>query len=79
MKIKRIILFFVLAILCGQVISAQTTEGTEFWATFMNNVDMPSGLTLKLIASSRQDATVTVANPQTGSSQNFTVQADQVA
>jgi len=79
MKIKRIILFFVLAILCGQVISAQTTEGTEFWATFMNNVDMPSGLTLKLIASSRQDATVTVANPQTGYSQNFTVQADQVA
>ena len=60
---------------------AQTTEGTEFWVTFMNNYERESGdegLTLTLIASSRQNTTVTVCNPQTGWKQDFTVSASQV-
>ena len=46
----------------------QTTEGTEFWVTFLNNYSQPVGsteMTLKLIASSRQDASLTITNPQT--------------
>ncbi len=81
-KIKRIILFVVFAILCGQKVCGQTTEGTEFWVTFMDNFSMPpsdSILTLKLIASSRRDATITVANPQTGYNKNFSVKANEVA
>lgn len=61
---------------------AQTTEGTEFWVTFMNNFERVSGdtgLTLSLIASSRQNTTVTVTNPQTGWKQDFTVSANQVS
>ncbi|MCR4663753.1 MAG: PKD domain-containing protein [Paludibacteraceae bacterium] len=60
----------------------QTTEGTEFWVTFMNNYDVTagsSGLENKLIASSRENATVTVSNPQTGYSQSFNVKAGAVA
>ncbi|MBR1631580.1 MAG: PKD domain-containing protein [Paludibacteraceae bacterium] len=48
----------------------------------MNNENTPPGsgvLELKLIASSRQNATVTVRNPQTGWNQNFTVQANAIA
>lgn len=61
---------------------AQNTEGTAFWVTFMNNKGTPegdSGLVLKLIASSRQDAVLTVTNPQTGYSASFSVQAGAIA
>ena len=78
---KRL-LFIVYVVLCAQFILAQTTEGTEFWLTFMNNENTPEGdegLVLKLIASSRQDATITVSNPQTGYTDAFDVKANSVA
>lgn len=75
-------LFIVYVILCAQLVRAQSTEGTEFWMTFMNNWNAPvgdEGLVLKLIASSRQNATITVANPQTGYSNTFDVKANSIA
>ena len=59
----------------------QTTEGTEFWVTFLNNFNQQAGseaMTLKLIASSRQDASLTVTNPQTGWSVSSAVSAHQI-
>ena len=75
-------LFIVYVILCAQLVRAQSTEGTEFWMTFMNNWNAPvgdEGLVLKLIASSRQNVTITVANPQTGYSNTFDVKANSIA
>ena len=48
---------------------SQTTEGTEFWVTFMNNLDQydeSDGIVLELILSSRYDAEIMVENPQSG-------------
>ncbi|MBQ9439886.1 MAG: PKD domain-containing protein, partial [Paludibacteraceae bacterium] len=59
-----------------------TTEGTEFWLTFMNNYRTSSGsseMELKLIFSSRQNTTVMVQNPQTGWSQSMQVSANTIA
>ena len=61
---------------------AQNTEGTAFWLTFMNNFGTPEGgegLALKLIVSARQDAMLTVTNPQTGYSASFEVKANAIA
>ena len=62
-------------------LALQTTEGTEFWVTFLNNFSQPVGseeMTLKLIASSRQDASLTITNPQTGWSVSSDVSAHQI-
>lgn len=62
-------------------LALQTTEGTEFWVTFLNNFSQPVGsteMTLKLIASSRQDASLTITNPQTGWSVSSDVSAHQM-
>ena len=62
--------------------AAPTTEGTEFWATFLNNENTSEGssiMRLSLIASSRENATVTVQNPQTGWRTSFSVMANKVA
>ena len=81
----RRILFILHLLLLSSLMAcfgAQTTEGTEFWATFLNNENTPAGshiLTLKLIASSRENSTVTVVNPQTGWQQSFLVSANKVA
>ncbi|MBR1516198.1 MAG: PKD domain-containing protein [Paludibacteraceae bacterium] len=59
-----------------------TTEGTDFFLTFMSNFEHEensAGLQLKLIASSREATTVTVTNPQTGWSKSFTVAANTIA
>ena len=59
----------------------QTTEGTEFWVTFLNNFHQQAGseeMTLKLIASSRQDASLTILNPQTGYTISSAVFANQI-
>lgn len=45
----------------------------------MNNLDEYDGLQLKLIASSNQDANITVLNPQTNWSQTFSVQSGIIA
>ena len=62
--------------------AAQSTEGTEFWATFLNNENTREGssiMRLSLIASSRENATVTVQNPQMGWKTSFYVTANKVA
>ncbi|MBQ0153971.1 MAG: hypothetical protein KBS70_04205, partial [Bacteroidales bacterium] len=61
--------------------AAQTTEGTEFWLTFMNNGQMfafDTGLHFKLIVSSRQKGHMTVTNPQTGWSNTLSVTTNQI-
>ena len=61
---------------------AQTTEGTEFWATFLKNYTNRTGsssMTLTLIVSSRENAIVTIQNPQTGWQQSISVSANRVA
>ena len=59
-----------------------STQGTEFWLTFLNNMELTewsTELELKLIASSQNDAEVTVANLQTGWEDKFEVTAGNIA
>lgn len=53
-----------------------STQGTDFWLTFMRNLRVGQ---CTLIASSASDATVTVSNPVTLWSTSFTVPAGQTA
>ena len=81
-NVRKIICTWYL-VLCTFVpcMALQTTEGTEFWVTFLNNFSQPVGsteMTLKLIASSRQDASLTITNPQTGWSVSSAVSAHQM-
>ena len=59
---------------------AQTTEGKDFWVTFLqadqNNPD--NSLTLSLSISSRNNCDVTISNPFTGYTQTVSVIADQM-
>ena len=66
---KKIYFLLVSLLLSVSAFSSQTTEGTEFWVTYMNNatcVDESDGLALELIISSRNDAEIVVENPRTG-------------
>lgn len=57
-----------------------TTEGTEFWVTFMRNRgsdENDTDLELYLFATSRSNATVTISNPNTSYKDTFTVKAGQ--
>ena len=81
LRLRYIFLCLLLSI-TAVCLGAPTTEGTEFWTTFLNNEDTYEGsyeLHLTLIASSRENATVTVQNPQTGWQSSFVVSANQVA
>ena len=83
MIMKKYLCFLFLLMLCSITHAATpSTEGTEFWVTFMNNQNIPASndsLQLKLIVSSRESATVTMRNPQTGWSASLMVGANQVA
>ena len=65
-------LYFLLASLLLSVAAfpSQTTEGTEFWVTYMNNGgaldESYDNLALELIVSSRSNAEIVVENPRTG-------------
>ena len=51
-----------------------TSEGTDFWVAFMDNVDTTQhGQTLSMFATSFNTCVATVTNPNTGWSQSFTV------
>lgn len=57
----------------------QSTEGKDFWVTFMQaDQDPNNDLTLSLSISSREDCQVTISNPFTGYSQNVTVTAGEM-
>ncbi len=80
---KKYLCFLFLLMLCSITHAATpSTEGTEFWVTFMNNFNTQASshsLQLKLIVSSRENATVTMRNPQTGWQHSLQVVANQVA
>lgn len=58
---------------------AQTTEGKDFWVTFLQaDQDGNNSLTLSLSISSRNDCEVTIANPFTGYSETISVTANQM-
>ena len=60
---------------------SETTEGTEFWVTFMKNYTYGVGhssVIHKLIVSSKVDTEITVKNFQTGWSTKFSVQANVI-
>ena len=57
----------------------QSTEGKDFWVTFLQaDQDPNNDLTLSLSISSREDCEVTISNPYTGYSQNVTVTANKM-
>lgn len=61
------------------VVEGQSTEGKDFWVTFMQaDQDPNNDLTLSLSISSREDCEVTITNPYTGYSENVTVNANQM-
>ena len=79
MRFLRAIWFTCLLLLAILPLTAATpsTEGTEFWVTFLCNYrDNPE---CSIIASARETATVTVENPRTNWQRTFTVYAGQVA
>ena len=59
-----------------------STQGTEFWVSFMGNGFKTNGnspyVLTQLMISSKHDCTGTISNPQTGWSQNFTVRANNI-
>ena len=57
----------------------QSTEGKDFWVTFMQADQDPNNeLTLSLSISSREDCQVTISNPFTGYSENIAVTANDM-
>lgn len=57
----------------------QSTEGKDFWVTFMQADQDPNNtLVLSLSISSRENCQVTIANPFTGYSENVNVTAGQM-
>lgn len=75
---------FCIAALSAMPLSAQTsdgqsTEGKDFWVTFLQaDQDANNALTLSLSISSRQDCKVTLSNPFTGYSEEVDVVANQM-
>lgn len=61
------------------VVEGQSTEGKDFWVTFMQaDQDPNNDLTLSLSISSREDCKVTITNPYTGWKDSVTVNANQM-
>ena len=59
------------------VVEGQSTEGKDFWVTFMQaDQDPNNDLTLSLSISSREDCQVTITNPFTGYSELVNVTAN---
>lgn len=74
--ISLVLLFCTLSCLANIVPS---TEGTEFYVTFMNNIDEYHDLELKLIISTKKDVNVILSNPQTNWTSIHNIQAQQVS
>lgn len=56
---------------------AQTTEGSDFWVTFLQTDQGSNDMDLELAFSSRYDCTATISNPFTGYSEVVTITANQ--
>ena len=59
--------------------SIPSTEGMEFYVTFMNNLDEHKDLELGLIVSSKTNATITIFNPRTNWSNTHSIKGHQTA
>ena len=76
MNLRNLIFFVTIAMAMRCQIYAQTqnTMGTDFWLTFMDNIDTTPHLgTLSVFATSFNVCTATVTNPVTGWSQSLVV------
>lgn len=61
------------------VVDGQSTEGKDFWVTFMQaDQDPNNDLTLSLSISSRENCQVTITNPFTGYSEDINVNANEM-
>ncbi len=68
--------FWLLFIVFGGIhsVMAQSSEGTDFWLTFMDNIDTTRrGQALSIFATSHVPCSATISNPNTGWSQTFSV------
>ena len=69
----------VMSIRADVVDEGQSTEGQDFWVTFMQADQDPNNeLTLSLSISSREDCQVTITNPFSGYTENVNVTANQM-
>ena len=69
----------VMSIRADVVDEGQSTEGKDFWVTFMQADQDPNNeLTLSLSISSREDCQVTITNPFSGYTENVNVTANQM-
>ena len=77
------VLFFVTSASFAQ---STSTQGTEFWVSFMTNGHKyhnaaPNGgdwILTQVLISGKRDCTGSITNPQTGWSQDFSVQANSI-
>ncbi len=69
--------FLALMIAFPLIATAQTTEGTDFWITFMQADQGGADFSLDLAISSRYNCEVTIENPFTGWSQSVSVTANE--
>lgn len=84
--LKLTILFLLLGWTVPTLAQDASTQGTEFWVSFMTNGHKyhPSApnngnwILTQLLVSSERNCSGTVTNPQTGWSQSFTVQANNI-
>lgn len=83
MKIRHCLFVFLLSLATLPVMAqTPTTQGKEFWASFMRNgynTSYGSYNNFTLIASAKHACTVTVTNPNTNWSDSFSVQENGVA
>ncbi len=77
---KNIFIYLLLALLMFVPFSnhlsaqVQSTKGTDFWVTFMNNIDTTQHeQTLSMFATSVYPCVATITNPNTGWSQTLTI------
>lgn len=78
---KKIYFLLLSLLLSVTAFPSETTEGTEFWVTFMANYRYTtgySGLYLKLIISSPNNTEVLVENPQTGWKETLSIAANTI-
>ena len=85
-RLKNFLLLFLLLASLTPASHAQnvTTQGTEFWVSFMTNITYPLGfpeaqwLHTEVLICAKRDCQGIIKNPNTGWLQRFTVEADSI-
>ena len=82
LKTTLLLVFALIAALPATFAQEISTQGTDFWVSFMGNGfrdnGYPSYLVTQLMISAKNDCSGSISNPQTGWSQNFTVFANTI-